>query len=152
MSNLTKEQLELLKNKIEELENDIASLERNAEENYTIRLAKTKELKELNKMILEAVTLAVNTEEVIGLGSRFSASIYYLDEGAETEDYLISDVNIRVPGFMVITPNTPFGKAVMGKKEKEEFNYTVNGTNIHGKIEEIYKEKSQEAPKVAIKK
>lgn len=146
--NLTKEQLEIIKAKIEELESDIDSLEKDASENYAIRLVKTAELKDLNKMILEAVTLTINNEEVIGLGSKFSASFYFPDEEPEAADYLLCEKNIKVPGYTVVTSNSPFGKAVIGKKENEKISYFANGIKLDVIVNKIYNDKKLEQPKV----
>lgn len=140
--NLTAEQIEELKREIKEKRAFLDQLHEDAKGNLSKRLAVAKELNALTDMLIEAVTLTSNNDDVIGLGSKFSATIED-DFETTTEDYLISDSNIKVPGFVAITSDSPFAKAVMGKRANDNFAYNVKDYKVKGLINQVYKSEKE---------
>ena len=148
--NLTAEQIELLKNKLEELENRRTALQIYAETNLAERLEVDKAIQKITKEIMLAATLSTNNSDVIGLGSKFSATVNFFGK-LEVEDYLISDSDLKVPGYMIITTTTPIAQAVMGLKENDVFSYYVNGNIFNGIVNKIYKEVIEPSKEKTIK-
>lgn len=89
-----------------------------------------------NENVYEVVSSNSDTIEV---GSKFNATIDFY--GKETNNYILSDIDIPVEGYIVITPSAPIAKAVMGKKENDSFSYDVNSHIINGTINKIIKPK-----------
>lgn len=143
---LTVEQLELLKKDLERKEQQLSQLEKNSSNVYYKRLRLKEEIRNLMAELTMATTLDMRTEEVIDLGSRFRATIDF-NGSLDTTDYLISDSNLKVPGFMAISTRSPLAQAVMGLKVQDKFKYDVIGHVYNGIIDEIYKENVIENPK-----
>lgn len=144
--NLTAEQLEKMKQQIEKLDNKLSELDKADYDSYQKRVLIKNEIKELTLKLLSATTLKVSDNDFIGLGSKFNATINF-NGSIDTDNYLISDSDIKVPGFIVITTKTPIVKAVMGLKENDKFNYQVDGIPSAGIINAIYKCDVIESPK-----
>lgn len=115
------------------------------------------EINEIRDTLNSAVVEEVSTEE-IGVGTKFVATLNDLDGEVTTKKYtlfggvfLALDQNTE---FTLVSVNSPFGKAVMAKKEKDEFSFVTPGkVVISGVVDEIISEKEVgEAPKQKIKK
>ena len=46
-------------------------------------------------------------------------------EDGETSQFYFVNRGIRLPGLQLLTPNSPLGQSVVGKKQGEEFSYQV---------------------------
>ena len=77
--------------------------------------------------------------------------MYQNNEISIDELKMLSDQNTD---FTLVSVNSPFGKAVISKKEKDEFSYVTPGKIVvSGVIDEIISEKEvEEEPKQKIKK
>lgn len=83
-----------------------------------------------------------NNSDIIGLGSIFNASIES-NTIKDTSNYIVSDCDIKVPGYVIINLDAPFTKAVIGKSENDEFSYNVGFETINGKINKIIKKEEK---------
>lgn len=115
------------------------------------------EISELRDTLDSAEVEEVSTEE-IGLGTKFVATLNDLDGEVVTRKYtLFGGVFLALnqnTDFTLVSVNSPFGKAVISKKEKDEFSYVTPGKIVvSGVIDEIISEKEvEEEPKQKIKK
>ena len=136
---LTTEQIEILKEQIKAKEAYEENLKTANGDNLSRRLSAAKETRELVKLLEVVEPIELVDTDTIGLGTKFSATIE--EYGYKTtENYLLSESTISLPNFMAITTTTPLAKAVMGKKENDEFSYDVYGVSIKGVINKIYKQ------------
>ena len=115
------------------------------------------EISEVRDTLDNAEVEEVSTEE-IGLGTKFVATSNDLDGEVVTRKYtlfgglfLAFDQNTD---FILVSVNSPFGKAVISKKEKDEFSYvTPDKIVVSGVIDEIISEKEiKDVPMQKIKK
>lgn len=89
--------------------------------------------------IIDSATIVENIDsETIQIGSRFTATINFWGED-ETVDYVLSESheNFDSEDVMVITDKSPLGKAVLGKKENDEFTYRGPEKEFRGVINKV---------------
>ncbi len=98
-------------------------------------------LKELmeNIKLLDSLNVISNQSDSIGIGSKFSVSLKQ-DNYTYTNDYIISEINIPVEGYMVILPNCPLAQSLIGKKKNDQVEYSVSGYKLTATVNEVYKE------------
>lgn len=115
------------------------------------------EISEIRDTLNHAVVEEVSKEE-IGVGSKFVATLNDLDGEVVTKKYtLFGGIFMALDQeteFTLVSVNSPFGKAVMSKKAKEEFSFVTPGkVVVSGVVDEILTQKeSVDAPKQKIKK
>lgn len=98
----------------------------------------------------------ISTEE-IGIGTKFVATANGLDGVVRTRKYTLFN-GLFMPSeseFILVSVNSPFGQAVLTKREKDEFSYvTPDKKVISGVVDEIISEKDKDKenlPKQLIK-
>ncbi|OGM02098.1 hypothetical protein A2115_03650 [Candidatus Woesebacteria bacterium GWA1_41_8] len=64
----------------------------------------------------------------------FMTLIY--DNGEEKEFYLVHDP-IHLSGFNLISPKSPLGQSLMGKRINEKFEYELEGQKTSGRVTKI---------------
>ena len=141
----TEEQLSEIVKRISALENRLTNLDKFEADSLRERRLIKEELTSLNSLLLDK-PIEEKDSDTIELGSKFRLTLESEEYGSDTDDYIMSDTNIKVPGFITITHKSPLGFAVFGKEVGEKFEYKVNGLVNKGYIEEIYKVK-KEMPK-----
>lgn len=115
------------------------------------------EISEIRDTLNHAVVEEVSNEE-IGVGSKFVATLNDLDGEVVTKKYtLFGGIFMALDQdteFTLVSVNSPFGKAVMSKKAKEEFSFVTPGkVVVSGVVDEILTQKEVvDAPKQKIKK
>ena len=88
----------------------------------------------------ERISIVDNNEDSIGIGSRFNLDL--VQEGYRyNNDYILSESDEPVDGYVVITPKYPLAKAIMGKKESDTVSYDVMSYESKVTINTIYREK-----------
>ena len=100
------------------------------------------ELKSYDTILNEIEILENPNSKTITLGSKFSVTMS--DYGFEQEgNYVISESAIGAGGYEAVLPNSPMGKAVLGKHEGDHFTYDVVGKIYVGSIGKIYTAKQK---------
>ncbi len=150
---ITKEELENINRELVEIEFKLANLkkEKISRENtgfrevnsdlllYNSEVTTLKvKLKELKNIIKTSTVVNNNDDNVIGIGTRFKATINFGDE-EETSNYILTGKNyVYDPDYENISSASPLGKAVLNKKEKDSFKYNVDENIMYGVIDKIY--------------
>lgn len=147
----TEEQLDEIKKRVEELEGRLRQLDKLEEESLRERMLLGREINELTAL-LNNEPIKDNNDDIIGLGSKFNMTLKSEGYDDETDDYIISETHIKIPGFFPVTPLTPLGKAVIGKKVGDEFEYTSNGILNKCIVNAIYKVTKEVPRQKAIEK
>lgn len=106
----------------------------------------TEQLKNAKKNLMMDKTLESTNKKVIGIGSKFRATIDFKEVG-ETCNYFISDSDVRVSGYMTIPSKAPLALAVVGLSTNDKFSYDVNNHIYTGTVDEVYIEDVIEKPK-----
>lgn len=110
------------------------------------------EIIRLRSILKCSVFVEASVSEQIEIGSKFVATISDFDGGKITDKYLLVGGD-TVPfmddsDLIPVATSSPFGAAVLGKKENEEFSYIApNKKVINGVINEIIIEKTKEENK-----
>lgn len=91
---------------------------------------KVTKMKLFLKELEEALTVSI--PEKIQPVCTFSAII-----DGETREYVIVNNPIYMEGTKIISPVSPIGSAVSGKKVGESFSYDIDGSKTSGQISEI---------------
>ena len=141
----TEEQLIEIRKRVEMLEERMLKLDRAESESLRERMIISRELTDLT-LLLSGKPIRENSEDVIGLGSKFRAILK--SDGFEEEeiDFIISESAIKAPGFFTVTINSPLGKNALGKKVGDSFTYATENISNECTIKEIYK-LTKEQPK-----
>lgn len=50
---------------------------------------------------------------------------------------IYAPISVALEETTIITPKSPFGQALLNKRENESFSYTVGGNQISGRVQEI---------------
>jgi transcription elongation GreA/GreB family factor len=174
---ITKEEKQFLINRLSELEKkDAESIEtmRNEDfkpafctsggfddlpdfETYASNERLRDEIREIKRTLEFAEIDEVSNEE-IGLGSKFIATLNDLSGKIVTEKYTIyAGLFLALDPeaeYTLVSVNSPFGKAVLTKKVNDEFSFvTPDKIVISGVIDEIINEKElEDKPKQLVKK
>ncbi len=72
--------------------------------------------------------LCEEVESVNDEKSDSASPVSYIEisyDSGETAKFYLVNKNALLPGILLITPNSPIGKAVIGKKEKDGFSYEI---------------------------
>ena len=114
-------------------------------ENYEYKAAKEEmDLVIYKKQLLQShapfkfIEFGEITSEEVGFGNK----VTILEEGKnKAEDYyILGPIEFELDLYpMIATYHTPFGKAIMGKKNNEEFSLDIKGKNIKFLITAINK-------------
>ena len=95
----------------------------------------------LNKVdLLKEMDPVTTNNNVIGIGSKFNARVE-TDYGVKDEDYILSESDEPVDGYVIILPNYPIAKALTGKTVNDTVEFDVNSYKVVATVNEIYKEK-----------
>lgn len=99
---------------------------------------------ELERILNVAETINEYNAESISIGTRFAATLDY-DGEMETAEYILtstkegalSEAKRKDNDVMYITPNSPFGASVIGKRIGDTIVYQINDMTVVGFIEDI---------------
>ena len=86
------------------------------------------------------LSLLKNVREQIENGFVRFIVVEYQD-GQRKEFYLLRS-NVTIPEILIVTPDSPLGAVLQGKKQSDSFSYLVGDKKLNGKI--ISLEKSEE--------
>lgn len=113
--------------------------------NYVSTITNLEKKKErLEKLLSVAKIISEYNGESISIGTRFAATLDY-EGDMETAEYIlvstkegsVSELQRKNTEAMCITTESPFGKAVVGKRIGDPIFYQVNGMNVVGFVEDI---------------
>lgn len=104
-----------------------------------------KKIEELEQLLAEAEVVVEYDENKVNIGTRFTATVSYEEDEIETDEYVLAStkegttitLKRQKDDPIYITPESPFGAAVFGKKIGECFYYQINNQMIVGFIEDI---------------
>ena len=136
---LLPKQEELLMSKLEVLRKKYQNLLDTKSSTLPEAHALIEEIKLLEKMLASSETIKKSNSDIIEVGSEFDATIDFFGE-IVTDRYILLDSSEKIDENMcIITSKSPLAEAVIGKRENETFKYQVNGKNVTGTIDKIYK-------------
>lgn len=94
---------------------------------------------EFSDLLNSAIIITDYDSEKINIGTRFTATLDFGDGDLTTEEYILIEGPIIIKkGINYISTNSPFGKAVYGKKENDVIHYyTPDHRLIGGLVETI---------------
>jgi len=104
-----------------------------------------RKIEELEQLLADAEAVVEYDEDSVSIGTRFTATVSYEEDEIETDEYVLSStkegttitLKRKENDPIYITPESPFGAAVMGKKINECFYYKLNDEMVVGFIEYI---------------
>ena len=100
----------------------------------------TNSLNDIKKKLLNCEVVERSNSDEIEVGSTFEISLFFDDE---EEKSIFTLVETRIPKDPInfISVTSPLGKAILGKKQGDNFKYVVENSIFSGRIDEIVKEK-----------
>lgn len=106
----------------------------------------TNSLNDIKNKLLNCEVIEPNNSDEIGLGSKFEISLFF-DEEEEREIFTLVETKISGDPSNFVSVNSPLGKAVLGKKQGDNFRYVVENRIFSGRIDEIIKTKENNLTK-----
>lgn len=98
----------------------------------------TNELNDIKKKLLNCIIVEQNNSDTIEIGSSFEISLFF-DEEEEKSNFTLVETKLPRDPINYISISSPLGKAVIGKKQGDDFKYIVENSIISGRINEIIK-------------